>query len=196
MKYLSLDCEMGGRELKYSLLTAAFVVYDETFNELDSLYLQVKPDDGDYIVCGKAMQVNQINLLEHDTIAIPYKDAKPLLFNFLKNQVKWTPTNKAVSTVDRLVPVGHGVKGDIEHVMKLISWGSWEQFCTYHYVDTSVVLQYLRATNEMPPDIDGGVESLAKYFGISGLGFHDARVDARVTAQILKRMIELRKPLK
>jgi hypothetical protein len=183
MKYLHIDCEMGGRDLKYSLLTAYFLVTDDSFRCLGDLYLQVKPDDGDYIVSGEGMRVNGINLQEHDKVATPYKQAKPLLFNFLK----------ALSNGGHLTPVGHGVKGDISHVIdKLISEGSWNQFCTYHYIDTSVVLQFLRACGKMPVDCDGSVSALAKHFGILVEGnLHDARVDAKLTADVLWKMIQL-----
>lgn len=190
--YLHIDCEMGGRNLKYSLLTAYFLVTDEDMNRIDDLYLQVKPNDGDYIVSGQGMSVNQIKLQEHDEIAISYKEAKTPLFNFLKKH----------GGSSRLVPIGHGVKGDIQHILaSLISDGSWEQFCAHHYIDTSVVLQYLRACGKISEDVGGSVEALATYFEISlwdngmsnGTGLHDARFDAHITSKIFKKMIELGK---
>lgn len=182
-----MDCEMGGRELKYSLLTAYFMVTDDKFNVLGELNLVVKPDDGDYIVSGQGMSVNKINLQEHDKRAMPYKQAKPLLFNFLKTH----------SNGKHLTPVGHGVKGDIDHVLKnLISAGSWEQFCSYHYIDTSVILQYLRAIGKMPLDTDGSVTALTGYFGVYELGeprWHDADFDTKMTMKVFQKMIELGK---
>ena len=193
-----MDCEMGGRELKYSLLTAYFMVTDDKFNILGDLYLQVKPDNGDYIVSGQGMSVNKINLQEHDKIAIPYKEAKSLLYTFLRRHSagivngaitpNWGPT--------RLTPVGHGVRGDISHVLaNLISTGSWEEFCTYHYIDTSVVLQYLRACGKIPVDGDGSVQALAKYFKLDeqGVIYHDAIMDTKVTAKVFEKMLELGK---
>ena len=185
-----MDCEMGGRELKYSLLTAAFIVTTEDFNIQDRLYLEVKPEDGDYIVSGQGMAINKIDLQAHDRNAWPYKMAKGTLYNFLKKY-----SANGVST--RLTPVGHGVKGDIAHLIKnLISEGSWEQFCTYHYMDTSVVLQYLRAIGKMPHDTDGSVQALATYFGIHTPAiakWHDAMFDAEMTMQVYKKMVELGK---
>lgn len=185
MKYLGIDCEMGGRELKYSLLTVCLVVLDDKFQKLGDLYLQVKPDGGDYIVSGQGMEVNKINLQDHDKIAIPYKQAKSPLYEFLKKNSEGL----------KLVPVGHGVKGDIKHIIdKLISEGSWEQFCSYHYIDTSVVLQFLRACGKMPFDTDGSVEALAKYFNIKVEGnLHDARTDTELTIEVLKKFIEIGK---
>jgi hypothetical protein len=182
IRYLHIDCEMGGRELNFSLLTAYFMVTDENFKPLGELYLRVKPDDGVYIVSGQGMRVNHINLQEHDKIAIPYKQAKGLLFNFLKEHA-----------LVKLTPVGHGVRGDIDHVLNsLISEGSWEQFCTYHFIDTSVVLQFLRACGKMPLNTDGSVMAMANYFHIPVNGeLHDAAVDAKVTCEILKNFVRI-----
>lgn len=195
MKYLHLDCEMGGRELKYSLLTAYFMVTDAKFKVLGDLYLAVKPDDGDYVVSGQGMGVNKINLQEHDKIAVPYKEAKPLLYNFLRKHSAGIVNGAATPNwmPIRLTPVGHGVKGDINHViLRLISEGSWEQFCTYHYIDTSVFLQILRAQGKMPADCDGSVTALADYFGIKIEGDdHDCRVDTKKTMGVFQKMLSL-----
>lgn len=176
---------MGGRELKYSLLTAYFMVTDASFNLLGDLYLHVKPDDGDYIVSGQGMSVNKIDLAQHDKIALPYKQAKPMLYDFLK---KYGASN-------RVTPVGHGVRGDIDFVLKyLTSQGSWEQFVTYHYIDTSVFLQILRAMGKIPEDTDGSVQALADYFGVKGptvAQWHDAKFDTQMGMRVYQKMLEL-----
>lgn len=188
MKYLHLDAEMGGRDLEFSLLTAYFRVTDQNFNTLDSLSLAVKPDDGVYIVSGQGMTVNKIDLAQHDKVAITYKEAKPLLYKFLSTQSN--------NGKDKLTPVGHGVRGDIDHVIdKLISTGSWEQHCTYHYIDTSVVLQFLRACGKLPTHIDGSVTGLVDYFQIpvADAKWHDAEYDTIMTMLVYQKMVELGK---
>lgn len=188
IRYVFIDCEMGGRELNFSLLTAAFVVLDQQFNHIGTLSLKIKPDDGVYVVSGQGMGVNKIDLASHDKIALPYKVAKTSLYDFLK---RMTDDMKV-----RLTPVGHGIKGDIDHILaNLISRGSWEQFCTYHYIDTSVVLQFLRACGKMPFDVEGSVGELAKFFGVgvSDDLLHNAVVDAELTANVYKKMVELGK---
>lgn len=186
IKYASIDCEMGGRELKYSLLSLGIFVVTEDFKPVSRLYMDVKPDDGVYVVSGEGMEVNGIQLSRHDRLATPYKKAKSELYDFLKEV---SDGGKV-----KLVPVGHGVQGDIAHVYKsLVSEGTWHSFCTYHYLDTSVVLQYLRNIGKIPLSVDGSVEALAKFFGVHvpGTGLHNALVDAVVTMQIYQKMVEL-----
>ena len=186
IKYLHMDCEMGGRDLKYSLLTAFFMVSDDKFNVLDKLSLALKPDDGVYIVSAQGLSVNKINIVEHDKHALPYKQAKSLLYNFLDKNSNFGK--------EKLTPVGHGVNGDIDHVIdKLISWGSWEKCCTYHYIDTSIVLQFLRACGKLPLHIDGSVIGLVQYFNIlfTKVDWHNAEFDTLMTMLVYKKMIEL-----
>jgi hypothetical protein len=185
-KYIFIDAEMGGRELKFSLLTSHFAIVDFNFNIIDELSLITKPDDDVYIVSGQGMSVNKINLVDHDKIAIPYKQAKTILYNFLSSN---SDHGKC-----RLTPVGHGVKGDILFFQNyIISKGSWEQFCTYHYIDTSVVLQFLRLCGKMPFDTNGNVESLAKLFGINvdESQLHTASYDVHMIIEIFKSMKNL-----
>ena len=190
MKYLVLDTESGSRHSSSTLLTAYFMVMDEEFRVLGDLYLRIKPDNNEhYIVDAQGMGVNDIDIVKHDKIAIPYKQAKPLLYDFLKKH----------SMDGMLTPVGHAVKGDLNRVTShLISVGSLDQFCSYHFIDTSVVLQFLRACGKMSMDCDGSVEALAKYFEINQyLGestqYHDAKFDTQMTALIFQKMIELGK---
>lgn len=185
-QYLSLDCEMGGRDLNYSLLTLAFVVLNEEFEEIDHLHLKLKPDDGVYVVSAQGMAVNKINIVEHDKTAKSYREGGRDVFDFLKK------ASDAGS--NKLVPLGHGVRGDIEFVLKyLLSRGSWDVVCKYHYVDTSVVLQFLRACGKLKDDEDGSVESLCKQLNIfvKPDSLHDALQDARMVGRIYARMVEL-----
>lgn len=176
---------MGGRELKYSLLTAYFLATDSNFRKVGDFYIEVKPDDGVYVVSGQGMAVNKINLAEHDKRAVCYKDAKGAFYTFL---------SVAYKKLGRLTPIGHGVKGDIEHCMgRLTSPGTWEQFCTYHYIDTSVVLQYLRAIGKMPEYCDGSIKALHDdYFKLTVEGEdHDCRVDTLKTLGVMKEFVRL-----
>lgn len=190
MKFLVIDTESGSRKPESTLLSAAFLVYNDNFQLIDSLDLRLKPDtDCLYIVDAQGMAVNKISLVVHDKVAITYKQAKPLLFDFLKKN----------SLDGHLTPLGHAVKGDINRIVdNIISIGSWEQFCTYHFIDTSVVLQYLRVLGKMPPDCDGSIEALCKYFRINQKAgddaqFHEALFDAKMTMAVFKKMVELGK---
>ena len=191
MKYLVIDTESGSRHVNSTLLTAYFLVVNTEFKPLGELYCRLKPEPNDhYIVDAQGLAVNKINLVEHDKVATTCKQAKPILYDFLKEHA---------ANGQRLTPLGHATKGDIRRITdNLISEGSWVQFCTYHFLDTSVILQYLRAIGKMPMDCDGSIEALTKYFGINqhagdDAQFHDAKFDVQMTMRVFQEMVRIGK---
>ena len=187
MNYLVFDTESGSRHANSTLLTAYFLIVDAEFQRIGDIYLQLKPEgNGHYIVDAQGLAVNKINLVEHDKVAITCKQAKPLLYDFLKKH----------AGLKRLTPIGHGTKGDIQRITdNLISEGSWEQFCTYHYVDTSVWLQILRIYGKMPDAGKGSIRDLHDdYFNLNVEGEdHDCRVDTWKTLGVVKEFVRLGK---
>lgn len=175
---------MGGIGTQYSLLTAYFLVCDDGFEKVDDLYLFVKPDDDIYRVTGEAMEINGINLVEHNRKAIACKKAGTVLYQFLQKNFGYRK--------ERMVPVGHGMNGDLDQIFdKLMSRSTWETFVSYRRLDTSVVLQFLKSCKLFPETVGGSLESLVEYFYITKPGsLHDAKVDAELTKEVLVKLIE------
>lgn len=182
-KYVAFDTETGGVTLDTSLLTAYFAVLDENFEMVDELYLRLKPEDGRYFITAGALKVNGINLIEHDSVAITYKEAKTLLYRFLEKNYRG----------EKLIPIGHGVYFDIVRIKQdLISQGSWEGFVSYRSLDTSVAAQFLCAAGLFPEDVSGSLGSLVKYFNLPSQGkLHDARIDTLQTIAVLRELLKL-----
>jgi len=181
--YIAFDTETGGVTPETSLLTVYFAVLDENLCVVDELDLKVKPDDGNYVVTAQGLAINKINLIEHDKMAIPYKDAKTPLYKFLERNYQG----------EKLIPVGHGIYFDILRVRPtLISQGSWENFCSYRTLDTSIAAQFLRAAELFPKEISGSLGSLVAHFDIKSKGeLHDARVDTLQTVSVLRELLNL-----
>ncbi len=186
--YLALDNEMGGIGLEYSLLTVYLAALDKDFKKISSLYLYLKPNDEIYRVCGRAMGINKINLVEHDKIAITYKEGGTKLYNWLKEM-----SNDGKNL---LTPIGHGIYGDVELIIhNLISRGSWEKFTSYRKLDTQAVVQFLKAAGVFTEDISGSLDSLATHFKLHNdiNKLHDAEYDTDLTIGVLKELIKLTK---
>jgi hypothetical protein len=190
--YIALDCEMGGIDLKYSLLTAYFSVFDDEFKMLGDLYLRLKPDDGDYLVSAGGMAVNKIDLVEHDKVAITYAQGRSELGNFLRNV---TEQGK-----HKLRVLGHNVGGDVRFVWdKVYARQKWETYVSYRQLDTATICQFLKDCGKIPKDIDGpeGVSgslmSLVRYFDIpyKEEELHDAKVDTLLTVEVYKKMLKV-----
>lgn len=184
-RFLFADAEFGGIGLQYSLLTAHFFVveYDGTnySDIIDRLDLKMRPNDGAYVVTTEALELTKINLVEHNRIAIPYKMAGTLLYNFLL---------KSATTDTHLIPVGHGIGGDIDQITdKLISVDSWRKFTSYNPIDTLSLAQWIRSLGIISPPNGIGLSSLRDYFKIEIIGdAHDAKYDAELNFEIFKRL--------
>ena len=186
MSYIFIDDEMGGLEKdKYSLLTVYLMMTDDNFNVIGDLYLFLKPDDGIYKVCGEAMNVNQIDLKVHDTMAITYKEGGTKLYKWLEQM-----TNKGK---EKAIVVGHGVYGDVDWITyHLLNRSTWEIFTSYRKLDTSVVCQFLKSCNMFPETVSGSLISLAEFFQIKVdvNNTHTAKYDTELTYKVF---LELRK---
>lgn len=182
--YLVFDTETGGIGLDKSLLTLYLQATDNQFNPVGDLYLYTKPDDGVYHVTGEAMSINKINLIEHDKIAIPYKKAGTTLYEFLKSNFRGKD--------DRMVPIGHNMDGDLQQIWdKLLGRATWESFVSYRRFDTSAVIQYLKAKGVLPDSVSGGLENMIDYFGLPKGQNHSAEYDAKMTLEVLKKLLTL-----
>jgi hypothetical protein len=69
-KYIVIDGEFGGIGLDKSILTFYFMVMDDQENKVDELDLKLKSKDGIYRVEARALEINKIDLIKHDQMAI------------------------------------------------------------------------------------------------------------------------------
>ena len=74
-KYFLFDCETGGLDPSFSLLTLSGVVLNQQYEVLDSIDLAIKPSSGRYVLSSKAMEINKINIATHDAVAITESEA-------------------------------------------------------------------------------------------------------------------------
>lgn len=201
-KYLVMDCETGGFE-GTSLLSFYFGVLDENFNVLDELDLLLRPKDHIYHINPEALEVNKIDLIAHDKIAIPYAEGGTKLFEFLQRNSAvpkyFIPTvpnahDKVLYefTIEKLEPLGHNVSGDIRRVKEdLISPGSWDKFVSYRVQDTGTVGNFLKKQGKIPKEISGSLSSYCDYFKVDRTQAHTAKGDVLMTAAVYKEMLKL-----
>ena len=183
MKYLAFDVEAGGVTPEHSLLSAYFVVIDEdlktVYGELDLL---VKPDDGNYVMTAQALEVNKIDIIAHDKVAIPESKAGTMLYNFLKEH--------APNGTTKLTPLGHNIAFDVEFVKKHLVNKTFNQFVSYRMLDTSAIIQFFKLTGLVSRDLAGSLSEIATHFGISTITNvpHTAKGDTWMVIEILRKL--------
>jgi hypothetical protein len=183
---ICLDGEMGGIGIQCSLLTMYFRVVDDHFAFVDELYLRLKPDDGKYVMTAKALEINGINLVEHDPIAITYTEGKEVLR-------KWLYTIFVKAGHKHLDVLGHVIDGDLHQIWdKLMARDKWESYVSYRKIDTAPIAKFLRDRGDIPNTVSGSLSSLAEFFEVKVEGdLHDAKVDTLTTIEVYKKMLKM-----
>jgi len=187
--FIALDIETGGIGDDKSLLTACFVFCKKTpsgFEILDMLNLNIKPNDDVYRVTAESLCINNIDLKEHNKIAITEREAGQKLYNCLKNWYTQAGSNK-------LIPIGHNVAFDIRRVTNtLVSMGSWESFVSYRVMDTCTIAQFMRLKGNLPNNLSCSLVNLGDYFKCKPTSGkpHEAEYDVLMTINVLERMFD------
>ena len=86
---LAIDTEHGGFDDENNpldLLEFAGVIFNTQWKIKHHICMKVIPDNGIVRVTGEALGVNKIDLCEHAKEAIPYKEAKKMLGEWLHKQ--------------------------------------------------------------------------------------------------------------
>ena len=129
------------------------------------------------------MDINKINLVEHDKVAITEREAGTLLY---KKLTAWYAIAK-----DKLIPIGHNVAFDIRKITNtLVSIGSWENFVSYRVMDTCTIAQFYRICGKLPDNISCSLGHLAGYYKVNVSGnHHEAKTDVQMTIGVLENLM-------
>ena len=184
-KFIAFDNETGGVAPETSLLTVYFAILDDNLNQIDELDLYLKPNDGKpYIVEAGGLEVNKIDLIAHDKIAMPYSAGGQLLVNLLR---------KHAIGKEKLTPLGHNVPFDIAGVNNhLLGAKTWNQFVSYKIQDTQQNASFLQRKGLYPADKSVRLQTLIEHFNIQVPGeLHTSKYDTLCTVEVYKALLRL-----
>jgi DNA polymerase III alpha subunit (gram-positive type) len=182
MYYLVFDCETTGLLPSCNVLTAYFIILDNEFNIIDELDLQIKHDY--YIIFPKALEINKINILEHDKQGISKLEAHKKIINFLK---KYDTTYKVI---------GHNIQFDINMLNSnnLINDNDINLYFDKQYLDTYELAKKLKFKNKISRLQSLSLNKLCNYLDIEcklDTNFHNAKYDSYMTIELYKRLCDL-----
>lgn len=182
-KFLAFDTETGGLGDDVSLLTVNFAVCDEHWNVIEELDMIVKPDNNQYVVTAEALEINKIDLINHDKLAITYSQAGQSLRNFLHKNYN--------DGKIKLIPFGKNINFDISKVTdNLLGAKTWNQYVSYRQYDLTGLIMYLKRKGSLAKDAPESLEGLAKYFNIHET-WHSARGDNMAGIKLIKLLESL-----
>lgn len=188
--YLFFDCETGGLDPHYSLLTLAAIVTNEQFEPIcggnadDTLYLEIRHPA--YIVSPEAMAVNKIDLVSHSSRGLKLEDAQARF-------ARWLERAHALSGAWRLTPAGHNVPFDQKFVWAQLMFNDqWEQHCGYHTLDTVTLAKFFNSTKQISSKCN--LVALCEYFNIQLDDAHNALADCRASIALARQFSTMANP--
>lgn len=181
-KYFLFDTETGGIRKEMSLLTLYGHILDDNLNILDTIDLKIKPDDGVYHVNAQGLEINRINIVEHDRIAKPLSEVKTRFKNYICG---WSLNQK-------LTPIGHNVRFDVKFV-KTHLLEDWDRYFDRRHIDTASVGKFLALSGIVPKLKTYSLSEMAQalMIDVNEDSRHEARFDTDLTLNVLRNMTQL-----
>lgn len=181
-KYFLFDTETGGVRKEMSLLTLYGHILDDSLNILDTIDLKIKPDDGVYHLTAQGLNINRINIMDHDLVAKPVSEVKTRFKNYI---VGWTLNQK-------LTPIGHNVRFDVKFV-KTHVLEDWDRYFDRRHIDTASVGKFLALTGIVPKLNTYSLSEMASamMIDVDESKRHEAGYDADLTLNVLRSMTNL-----
>jgi|APGre2960657404_1045060.scaffolds.fasta_scaffold67122_1 hypothetical protein len=188
MTLLGIDTESGGISPDYDLLTFTMCIIKD-YEIVRTIDMKLKPDPIDgrssYYVQAEALGVNGINIPEHDLKAMPYKESKQFIYDWLKD---------AKNDFGKLLPFGNGVSRDIQLITKFtISPKTWETVVMKNPIELTSIGNNLKMLGLIPMEQSLALSKIASYFGveIDEEKVHTAEYDVWLGTQVLKHYNQL-----
>lgn len=188
MHALVFDTETGGLDpQEHSLLTAYFCILDlKEWKILDELDLKLKPEDGNFIITPKAMEINGIDLKKHKEEAITYKEGNKLLKSFLKK-------NKIKGKRNHFIPLGQNIGFDINFLKaQVITDEEWKKSGIYYgQLDTKALVDFLKIVGIFPDYMKTNLGAIIDYLGLPKRDAHVAKDDVLMTIDVFRALVDL-----
>lgn len=182
-KLLVIDTESGGLDpLVHSILSLAGVVWED--GEITDEY-EVLIHEDPFVVTAQAMKVNRIDLVAHAEKAVPPDQA---LNGFRTFALERFAGKKVILAGHNL---GHD-QGFLRRLCRMTDPKAYDELFSHRSLDTASVLRHLHLAGKVPDTAlssTGGFE----HFNIvvPEAERHTALGDARATARLLTRTVEL-----
>ena len=198
--YLAVDTETTGLKAGVNqVLTAYFVVVDSTLQTIAQLDLSIKY--AEYNVNERAMEINKIDLVEHDKTALSVADARTKLKEFIQSNC--IVTTDTIDTKPMII-MGHNVGFDLKMLKgsNILQSDTIDTLLQDNSIDTMLIAKSLKKYKQFPKDESMSLVNLCSAFKLElspteqTLGAHNAEYDIKMTIELLKRLLGMINNLK
>lgn len=176
--YLFIDTETGGLDpARHSLLTICADIVPEFGREpVGSFTTAFKHDP--YRISPRALEVNNIDLVEHDKYAGSAEEAAIHFHEWIK-----------LASV-KPQPVGWNIGFDLGFIyQQFIPKAEWDTLVDYHSLDVCALVEFLIIAKKLPPK--RRLVDVARHLGLATEGAHDAAYDNYLCMEVVARLLKL-----
>ena len=177
-----IDSETGGlNHKKHSLLEMGFAIYSQG-RIIASLGVKLKHKT--YHVTAKALEVNGINLVQPDKVALPLDEAILKIHAFLQQHL---PPNEKITLGGWHIDFDKKFMRKVINRLKKLGWK-----IRYRSVEVYTYVVDLVEQGLIPKErLDWRLEDWVRHFGLEEEGLHTAESDAILTSQVRNKFQEL-----
>jgi hypothetical protein len=193
--YVLIDTETGGTDPSvHSLLSVCLMLVSISPTEikaLDSIYLETKPANRNYVVEAGGLEVNKINLVEHDKIAKPYKSVSLNLSRWLHETIPLT----GYSFGQRYQYLGWAPEFDVlamkTHIYDTATdrGGLSGRMFSRATLDVKSIALLHQSLGLLPPGLNISLVDVAKHFNLDVSKAHNSKWDCYLTLEVLKNLV-------
>lgn len=186
-KLLIVDTETGGVDPeRHSLLSLAGVVWGGGEATAEIEILVAEPD---LTVTARALEINRIDLVSHAQRALAPTEALSAFVAFVQDQFR-----DELASGEKVVVAGHNVAFDAGFIKRLFRAAGvdFEALFSHRMLDTASILRFLSLAGILPEAAAASTEAFAHLkIAIADDARHTALGDARATAELLTRLVDL-----
>lgn len=176
--YLVFDTETGGvDETQHSLLRGYFSLCGEDLEVQRSYGFWLQRQHG-YTVTQEALDVNGIDLEEHDAHALPPEVVRQGLLEFLGPPIE---DRKA-----RYIPTGQVIGFDIRFLKAQLGTIPWDLYLNYHQLDLAPVGEMLWLAGCLPRELSCSLKNVSGHLGIDNSRAHTEDGDVGMCLELLR----------
>jgi len=180
--YLAYDTETTGLSSNCQVLTAYFIVLDKELNVVDTLDLKIKYDK--YNIQPRAMEINKINMEEHEKSADTLEEAKSKFEFFLdKNKMD-----------NKFIAFGHNISYDIRMLKSnnILTCDLEDKYFSKETLDTIEIAKDKRNDGFISPKQSLSLEKLCYSLDVNCKSdkLHNAEYDILLTIELYKKLVK------
>lgn len=183
--YCFIDTETTGLNSNSQVLTACFIILNNNFLEIDRLELSIKYNE--YNVSLKALEVNKIDLIEHDKFSISIGASCIKLKNFLRknwDNQRYTIAGHNIINFDIGMITGNG---------KLLTKDEYNEYFNFTPLDTFLIADFFRISGKINHKVGLSLKKLCEYFSINCETslLHNSTFDTLMTIELFHKLKNL-----